>query len=229
MGTITESFGQLDFFAAGLFLFFWLCFEYIIDHSVWRHKSLTGLIAHQRREWMLEVAGRDVRIADMAILTGQMNGATFFSSAAILATGGCFALLGATDEVIQVFRDLELSQQIQRSAWEIKTLGLTFIFVYSFFKFAWSYRLFNYCAVMVGAIRRASEENAATCREQAIRAAEMNILAARHFTAGVRAIFFAFAYLGWLIGPKVLIASTLCVMVVLIRRQFFSKSRDILI
>ena len=33
-------------------------------------------------------------------------------------------------------------------------LGLAVIFVYAFFKFAWSYRLFNYVAIMVGARRR---------------------------------------------------------------------------
>ena len=35
--------------------------------------------------------------------------------------------------------------------WELKMLGLIVIFVYTFFKFAWSYRLFNYFAIMVGA------------------------------------------------------------------------------
>ncbi len=30
-------------------------------------------------------------------------------------------------------------------------MGLTIIFVYAFFKIAWSYRLFNYFAIMVGA------------------------------------------------------------------------------
>ena len=30
-------------------------------------------------------------------------------------------------------------------------IGLAVIFVYAFFKFAWSYRLFNYAAILLGA------------------------------------------------------------------------------
>jgi hypothetical protein len=35
-------------------------------------------------------------------------------------------------------------------AWELKCIGLILVFVYAFFKFAWSYRLFNY---VVGPVR----------------------------------------------------------------------------
>ena len=34
----------------------------------------------------------------------------------------------------------------------MKVIGLAVIFVYAFFKFAWSYRLFNYMAIIVGAV-----------------------------------------------------------------------------
>ena len=40
-------------------------------------------------------------------------------------------------------------------------LGLTVIFVYAFFKFAWSYRLFNYFAIMVGAAPPPAEKDTA--------------------------------------------------------------------
>ena len=36
--------------------------------------------------------------------------------------------------------------------WELKSIGLAVIFVYAFFKFAWSYRLFNYMAIVVGSV-----------------------------------------------------------------------------
>lgn len=228
MAFLAQSFTAMDAIAFGIFLFFWLCFEVVIDHSPVRYRSLSGLITHQRREWMLEMADREVRIGDIAIVTGQMHGATFFSSASILATGGCFALLGATDAVVAVFRDLALSEAIQRSVWEMKVLGLAAVFVYAFFKFAWSFRLFSYCAVLMGAIRQPEDDNAEMRRKQALRAAEMNTLAARHFTAGVRAILFSGAYLGWLLGPGTLIFTTCAVMAVLIRRQFFSNARRVL-
>jgi len=55
-------------------------------------------------------------------------------------------------------------------------------------------------------------------------AGRMNIEAGRHFTRGQRAIFFSFAYLGWLIGPYVLIATTVGICIVTIRRQFYSPA-----
>jgi uncharacterized membrane protein len=56
----------------------------------------------------------------------------------------------------------------------------------------------------------------------------MNIIASAHFTAGLRAIFFALGYLGWFVGPYVLVFTTLFIVAVLTRRQYFSKARKIL-
>ena len=38
-------------------------------------------------------------------------------------------------------------------------MGLIVIFVYAFFKFAWSNRLFNYFAIMVGAAPSSAEKD----------------------------------------------------------------------
>ena len=41
---------------------------------------------------------------------------------------------------------------------------------------------------------------------------------------GLQAFFFALAYLGWFIGPWVLIASTASVLIIVWRRQFSSDA-----
>jgi len=129
--------------------------------------------------------------------------------------------------VLQIYRDLPLTADSSRAIWEVKVLGLVLIFTYGFFKFAWSYRLFNYCSILIGAVPSADSNNdqktyAVDC------ASNMNILAGRHFTAGLRGLFFALGYMGWFVGPKVFICSTLFVLVVLMRRQYFSRAREIL-
>jgi uncharacterized membrane protein len=58
-----------------------------------------------------------------------------------------------------------------------------------------------------------------------VRAAKMNILAGKHFNAGLRGIFFSIGYLGWFVGPLILTLSTLLLLCVLVRRQFFSAAR----
>jgi uncharacterized membrane protein len=50
--------------------------------------------------------------------------------------------------------------------------------------------------------------------------------AGRHFNRGQRAFFFALGYLGWFIGPLVLIGTTIAVVVVFWRRQFASDARQ---
>lgn len=223
-----QFFHIADLVALSLFAFFWLGFEYIIDHSPLRHKSLSGLMAHKRREWMLAFSDRDLRMFDEGILSGLQTGTSFMGTVSIFAIGGCFALLNSTDIVLAIFKDLHVVDTDVRAAWEIKIIGLTFIFVYSFFKFAWSYRLFNYCGILMGAVPMVGEALPEEIRQQALLAAKMNTVASRHFTAGIRGIFFGFAFLGWLIGPYILMLSTLCVAIVIIRRQFFSNARRIL-
>ncbi|MGB7433635.1 MAG: DUF599 family protein, partial [Ahrensia sp.] len=207
----------------------WLVFEIVNDYSPVRKHSLSFLMAERRRAWMLEMAGRDLRMIDTQIMQSLQNGAAYFGTASILAIGGCFALLGATDQVLQIYRDLPISNAVTRQLFELKVFGVTVIFVYAFFKFGWAYRLFNYCSILVGAVPMRDNGSAEARDKAALAAAEMNIIASRHFTAGLRAIFFALAYLGWFIGPWMLMVTTVFVMAVLARRNYFSKARRILV
>ena len=87
-------------------------------------------------------------------------------------------------------------------------LGLAVIFVYAFFKFAWSYRLFNYIAIMVGATPPPADKGHAGGAGLRARAARLCDVAGRHFNRGQRAFFFALGYLGWFISPWLLMATT---------------------
>ena len=105
-------------------------------------------------------------------------------------------------------------------------IGLAIIFVYAFFKFAWSYRLYNYVAIMVGAAPPAAAKDTAEAQAFAHRAARLCADAGRHFNRGQRAFFFALGYLGWFLGPAAARAGTTAgVVVVTWRRQFDSESR----
>jgi uncharacterized membrane protein len=120
---------------------------------------------------------------------------------------------------------LPFSARATPELWELKMLGLTIIFVYAFFKFAWSYRLFNYFAIMVGAAPSPAEKETADAQAFAHRAARLCADAGRHFNRGQRAFFFALGYLGWFLGPIPLALSTAGILVVMWRRQFSSDAR----
>ena len=228
---MTEALAALttaDQLALAAFFGIWLLFEVLTQHTPLKHRSLSGMMAHKRREWMLVLAERELRIVDTSILNGLQHGTAFFASTSILAIGGCFALLGSADLVVEIYQDLPLGNAPNRGVFELKVLGLTVIFVYSFFKFGWAFRLFNYCSILMGAVRQPDGAPLEERRKHALQAAEMNIIASHHFTAGLRGIFFALGYLGWFIGPWLLIITTVFVVLVLARRQFRSRARAVL-
>ena len=131
------------------------------------------------------------------------------------------------EQVDAILRDIPFIVQGGRATFELKVCGLIALFAYSFFKFGWSYRLFNYCTILFGAIPMTEE--AAKDPKRAMEAAErtirMNIIAASHFNMGLRAIFYSIGYLGWFVSPWVFMVATVLVFIVLLRRQFFSEAR----
>ena len=92
--------------------------------------------------------------------------------------------------------------------WEIKCVGLILIFIYAFFKFAWAYRLFNYVAILLGAMPPSSQRDTPEAEAHVMRTTRLFESAGRHFNRGQRAFFFALGYLGWFVSPWVLFVTT---------------------
>lgn len=223
---------NLDYLALAWFVLSWIIFSAASNnHLPIKRVSLTTAMNQHRKRWIQVAANRDLRMIDTAIMAGLQNGTAFFASTTIFAIGGCFALLGATERVLAVAGDLPFQLVADPAAFELKVFGLITIFAYAFFKFGWSYRLFNYSSILFGAIPMKGDmgDDLTELDAAANRAASLNILAGRHFNGGLRAIFLSIGFLGWFAGPIVLIGSTTLVIVVLLRRQFFSNARAAII
>ena len=220
-------FDAFDLASLALFLIVWLVHGLAADGWLTRRVSLTTAMNAQREIWMHTMARRDLRMIDTGIMVGLQQGTAFFASSSLFAIGGCFALLNASDHVLTIVGDLPLTEKTSRQAFEIKVMGLIAILAYAFFKFGWSYRLFNYCSILVGAVpmRDEGERDSARWEAAILRAVRMNVLAGKHFNAGLRGIFFSIGYLGWFIGSTAFILTTLLLFLVLLRRQFFSEAR----
>ncbi|MDE2579396.1 MAG: DUF599 family protein [Hyphomicrobiales bacterium] len=213
-----------DICALSLFLATWLIYNLIVERRSTSQPALNRIMHIQRQRWMEQMAARDVRIVDTAITSTLQNGTAFFASTSLLAIGGAATMLRSTDDILRMFSDLPFAATPTRALWDLKVAGLAIIFGYAFFKFAWSYRLFNYSAILIGATPPANSPDAARRLRAARRAGEMNTVAARHFVAGQRAFFFAFAYLGWFLGPFAFMATTILIIYVVYRRQFHSDA-----
>ena len=222
----------IDYIALFVFLTLWGGYVWITDgRTVFGRTSLSRLMIERRRRWIMNSLDRDLKMIDTQIIAGLQAGTAFFASTCIFALGGCFALLGRTMEAQAIFNELPYVFQGGRTAFELKVGGLICLFGYAFFKFGWSYRLFNYCSILIGGIPMLSEARVdrAAAEKAAERAIRMNVVAAKHFNAGLRSIFLSIGYLGWFVSPYVLMITTSIVVIVLFRRQFFSEARDALL
>ena len=103
-----------------------------------------------------------------------------------------------------MFDALPIDLSPSPALWEVKCLGLILIFIYTFFKFAWAYRLFNYVAILLGAMPPVQQRDTPEAEAHVIRTTRLFEAAGRHFNRGQRAFFFALGYLGWFVSPWVL-------------------------
>lgn len=223
------DFTLLDVVACLWFVATWLGFGVVVDKTRIAGPSLTQLMDRERRAWMAVLIRRDNRIVDSAIMSSLQNGTAFFASASMIALGGAFTLLNQTDRMVTIFSDLPFHVATGRGMLETKIVGLVAIYGYSFFKFGWSYRLFNYSAILIGAVPLAKEADTSEAWAAARRAAEMQIDAGHHFHWGLRSLFFSIGFFGWFVNAWVFMLATTVVVVVLSRRQYLSRARAALI
>jgi uncharacterized membrane protein len=219
----------VDLVAFAFFIFAWAGYHFYVDLVSPRKRGLNAMMNVYRVSWMEQMSRREVRIVDTAVTASLQNGTAFFASTSLIAIGAAATLLRGTDDVLRVFADLPFGLTTSRWLWEVKVLGLGAIFGYAFFKFAWSYRLYNYSAILIGATPPASSPHVEERQRALMRAARMNIAAGRHFTRGQRAFFFSFAYLGWFVSPYVFLITTAGILYVTWARQFASDARDALL
>ncbi|WP_420826079.1 DUF599 domain-containing protein [Rhodoplanes elegans] len=217
-------FDPLDLVAISVFVLAWTSYAVTMEWTRLGRGALNARMDEERAVWMRRMLRRESRIVDTQIMAALQNGAAFFASTSLLAIGGALTVVRSTDQVASILSTLPVSMPSARELWEVKSVGLTVIFVYTFYKFAWSYRLFNYVAIMLGATPPASEQGSEEAERHVRRTTRLFRSAAMHFNRGQRALFFALAYLGWFIGPWVLIASTAAVVFVVWHRQFASDS-----
>ena len=208
----------------GLFLA-WLLAGWIIEHPPRRLPSVALLMEDYRRDWMRAFVTRQPRIFDAQLIDSLRQGTAFFASACLIAIGGGVALIGNTAAVQQLADDLPLAAPGQDIA--VRMLPVLLLLANALLKFIWANRLFGYCSVLMAAVPNDPADPLAFHR--AGQAAEINITAAKSFNRGLRSIYFALAALGWLLGPWGLGLGMLMATGVLLRREFASNSRKIIL
>lgn len=218
-------FDPVDLAALALIAFAWIVTGWVTEHPPARWPSVSQLMQQYRRDWMVEMVGRGQRIFDAALVDSLRQGTAFFASACMIAIGGGVALIGNAGTVAGLTASIGQAAPAVPVEWKI-ILVVGFL-VNALLKFAWANRLFGYCAVLMAAVPNDPENPQAMHR--ASQAAEVNITAARSFNRGLQSIYYALAALGWLVNGWGLLLGTVLAVAILLRREFASTSRSVLL
>ena len=214
-----------DLLAVVTVLLLWAGSGRLIEHPPARRPSVSLIMQDYRHDWMRQFVTRQPRIFDATLIDSLRQGTAFFASACMIAIGGGVALIGNSDRLRGLAEDLTIDPATIQV--EVKMILCLAFLANALLKFVWAHRLFGYCAVLMAAVPNDVTDPQAYPR--AAQAADINITAARNFNKGLRAIYFALAALGWFFGPWGLILAALAATTVLMRREFVSQSRDVML
>lgn len=203
----------------------WWLTGFLIEHPPAARPSVSKLMESYRRTWMVQFVTRNPRIFDANVLDSLRQGTAFFASACMIAIGGGVALIGNAAQLQGLARDLTL--ETESLVIELKIIFVLAFLANALLKFVWAHRLFGYCAIMMAAVPNEPLDPLAPHR--AGQAAEINITAAKSFNRGLRSIYFALAALAWLLGWAALVAAGVISTLVLLRREFNSQSRAVML
>ena len=220
MGAMTE----FDIAALAYFLGVILIYRLVLARSGAGERSLVAAVQVQRVVWMQNMARRENRMIDAVLLGSLSQGNAFFASTSAIAVGGLAASVGSGEKVQSMLERLPYVAPSSSVVWEVKLLLIMGVFIYAFFKFAWGFRLSHYAAIMIGATPLPSE-GVTVCDDHARRTARLIGIAAEHTNSGLRSFYHAIAAIAWFFHPLLFIAATTWVMLILIRRDFFSRAR----
>ena len=222
------SLNEPNLLALGWFLFTIVGYQIVSRSRLLEPKSISAAVQRQRERWMLNMAVRDTRIVDAQLLASLSQGNAFFASTSAIIIGGLSALMGSGDKVQALLERLPYLSKSSSTLFELKIILLISIFIFAFFKFAWGFRLTHYASIMIGATPILSDANRDACEAHALRTARLIGIAAEHANGGLRSFYYAIAGMAWLFHPLAFVIASTWVTLILIRRDYFSRSRRLL-
>jgi uncharacterized membrane protein len=213
-----------DWVALGLFFFGWVAYAVFAARRARVQRTLLASTNHYRMRWMAQVTYRDQRIVDAAITQNLASSPSFWASTTILILGGLLAVLGTHDRASELVKDIPFAARTSLLVFDIKLLILLAVFIYAFFRFTWSMRVYSFGAILVGAAPNVEvfDSGQANRDEFIQRAGKLMGMAAESFADGLRAYYMSFAVIAWFVSPLFFALGTLAVLWILYRREFRS-------
>lgn len=212
-----------DWLALSWFVLCWAGYTVYAERKALRRDCLASVLHRQRRRWMAEMLQRENRVADASLLANLERNVSFFASSTLIILAGVLTVLGSTDKAISIAAELPFAINASASAWELKLILLTGIFVYAFFKFTWALRQYGFAAVVIGMAPGNGSRDSINAETFAEESAQVISRAALAFNQGLRSYYFGLGFLIWFLNPWFFMLAAAWVVGVLYRREFKSN------
>ena len=177
-----------------------------------------------RKIWARQMMWRDERSTDISLVRGLIGNVSFFATTTVFVISGLLALIGSSGAIVEKLNALPHVETVTEETVLVKLCTLLVMAVVAFFKFGWAMRLHANTLLIVGAAPEPSKQNSDEAEYISDHLAEMSALASGHFQGGVRAYYFGFASLPWLLSAWLLFPSLILMIGVAIRREFYSNA-----
>ena len=237
MQLLTSMFNELnltwlDVWAVAFFGAGWIGYVWFAAWHGARVPSLHGSMDRFRREWMVQMIGRDNRMVDVNVMRNVTRSSQFFASTTMLIMGALVASMGYVQQAQDLVQGLPFTVKASARLLEIKMLLMVLIFVHAFFKFSWAIRQLNFCGILVAAAPKQPKPPNDDAEQHATyinRIARITSYAGSNFNHGLRSYYFAVAALGWFLHPWLMMVATVWVIYVLHHREFRSNTLHALV
>src|SRR5690606_21398348 len=198
----------LDLMALIWFLACWVGYTWYSRNRANSRSCLSNTLDLYREDWMRVMLKRENRISDASVVGNLERNGAFFASSCLLILAGIITALGYTSEAMEVFATVPFSVVPTREVWELRLVVLLVVFVYAFFKFTWSMRMYNFVAVMIGSAPLPDNSKTSPAAREAFARSAGNIsnLVGDESNLGLGSFYYALAVEAWFIHPLAVIA-----------------------
>ncbi|OGO77161.1 MAG: hypothetical protein A2203_14630 [Chromatiales bacterium RIFOXYA1_FULL_46_5] len=213
----------LDLIAVVWFLSLWTSYTIVAKRKARTVSCLSFELRRKRNDWMKQMLNRDNKMADVALISTLERNVSFFASSTLLILAGLLTALASSNSISEVLTYLTPWAAQNKETVQVKILFLAVIYVFAFFQFTWSLRQYGFGGVLIGA---APDGREMTSEEQALyanRTAKVIDQAGHSFNYGLRSIYFSLATLSWFIDPRLFMATSVLVLLIMKHREFHSK------
>src|SRR6266852_1166652 len=147
----------LNVAAVILYFVIWLSYETLFDSRLRRPDSLNAKMVLVRNAWATRMLGRETLLIDANLVGHSIHTATFLASTTMLILAGLLGVLGSSDRIYAAVSSISMIIATDQHLFEWKIGLIIVIFVYTFFRFTWAIRQFNYFCAIIGSAPRGAD------------------------------------------------------------------------